>query len=112
MKVHPAMLMKTKERGKVLVPNVRKDASRPEVQSLRRAGRVMILTSNSSLLAPVSKMKVHPAISMKTKEDDNLSCIRPEVSEQSSAYNLRGQPLCSAKQKGLDMSDGNPKNWI
>ena len=47
MKVHPAMLMKTKERGKVRVPNVRKDAWRPEVRSLRRAGGVMILTSSS-----------------------------------------------------------------
>ena len=26
MKVHPAMFMKTKERGKIRVPNVRKDA--------------------------------------------------------------------------------------
>jgi hypothetical protein len=32
-----------------------------------------------------SKMKVHPAISMKTKADEHLSGTMEEVSEQSSA---------------------------
>jgi hypothetical protein len=44
MKVHPAMFMKTKERGKVGVQNGRKDARRPEVRSQRSSGEVVILT--------------------------------------------------------------------
>ena len=78
MKVPPAMFMKTMKRGKVRVPNVRKDTWGPQVRSLRRAGEVTILAS-------VSKMKVHPAISMKTKADEHLSGTMEEVSEQSSA---------------------------
>jgi hypothetical protein len=33
MKVHPAMFMKTKERGKARVPNVRKDAWAPKSEA-------------------------------------------------------------------------------
>jgi len=67
MKVHPAMLMKTKERGKIRVPNVRKDAwtSSPK-PVVRRWGH----DSNFWLLTPsfCFKMKVYPAMFMKTKE--------------------------------------------
>jgi hypothetical protein len=51
MKVHPAIFMKTKERGKMGIPNFRKDAWGAEGRSLRRAGG-MIRTSSFCLLTP------------------------------------------------------------
>ena len=78
--------MKTKEQGKVRVPNVRKNAWRPEVRSPWRGGGDMIRTSSSYLLASVSKMKVHPEMFMKTKERGKVrvpnvrkDARRPEV---------------------------------
>ena len=47
MKVHPEIFMKTKEREKLRLPNVSKDAGGHGVRSQRRAGRVMIATSRS-----------------------------------------------------------------
>jgi hypothetical protein len=83
----------------------------PESDSLFQFVReISGLAPHFWLLFP--NMKVHPAISMKTNEYDNLSGTRSEVSEQPSAYNLRGQPLCYSKQRRLAINRENHEIWI
>ncbi len=68
-----------------------KASRRLQVQPLRRTRGFMILTPGSGL--PASNIKVHPAISMKTKGKDNMSYTRADGSAQSGGEDSDSQLL-------------------
>jgi hypothetical protein len=78
MKVHPAMLMKTKEREQACAELARRPLKSRLKFDSREPTRRSCSQLGSWLRTPVLKMKVHPAMLMKTKEGrkDGAGCRR------------------------------------